>query len=90
MIHFKDFTPEIVKKGGLFKKTEFESLEQTIERLNNWKKGNSRIEIMNIETVVLPNIHNSREEGSEDPDLLTSGEMGTQWHQFIRVWYQLR
>lgn len=88
MIHFKDFTPQIVKKGGLFKSDEFETFDQTLKRFNDWSKQTPDIEIINIETVVLPNIHSSREEGSEDTDLGTYGDVPTQWHQFIRVWYK--
>ena len=88
MIDFIDFIPQMIKKGGLFKSDEFESMDTIIGRLNYWKEEYPQHKILNIETVVLPNIHSSREEGSEDTDLLTTGEMQTKWHQFIRVWFE--
>ena len=48
----------------------------------------SVVDVVNVETVVLPNIWSQYEEGTTDPALHTSGDMASQWNQFIRVWYR--
>ncbi len=83
-ISFKDFAPQITKKG--FFTTEMESFQQALDAANAWI-GEHSVEVINIETVVLPEIW--REDGTTDTSLTTSGEMMSSWHQFIRVWYRL-
>ena len=50
------------------------------------KTPRNRLDIVTVETVVLPNLWD--EEGSEDPEITTSGDMMSTWHQFVRVWYR--
>ncbi len=71
--------------GGFFTSAKFETLDRTLKRANDWitKK---QLDVLNIETVVLPAMHESSEEGSKDASLETSRH-GEFWHQFIRVWY---
>lgn len=64
-----------------------ESTRDALNRANEWAKT-SGVEVINIETVVLPNIHRRGEEGTEDPQLRTSVENSNEWYQFIRVWYR--
>ncbi len=87
---FKDFVPAQLAKGGLFSKAEYESLQKLLQDLDDWIEQNPEIMVVNVETVVLPNIHAKREEGSEDPELIASEMDGTytRWHQFFRVWYK--
>lgn len=87
MIHFKDFVPEVKDKGGIFRPPVVELFAETLIEANTWLAHN-KVDVVNIETVVLPNIHSKGEEGSVDTQLHTAGEMGSYWHQFIRVWYQ--
>ena len=82
MIRFEDFAPRMLKSG--FFGREFESFEAALAGANEWIDSNS-IDVVNIETVVLPQIW--RENGTTDVDLRISGEMSSSWHQFIRVWY---
>jgi hypothetical protein len=49
---------------------------------------NENIEVVNIETVVLPNIHDELEEGSMDTNLDTMSNSTSSWNQFVRVWYR--
>lgn len=88
-IAFKDFAPEVTKHAGIFRPATYEQLQQTVDRANAWIKAEG-ISLMSIETVVLPNIHSPREEGTTDPDLHATGINGAanHWNQFIRVWYQ--
>jgi len=87
-IAFKDFAPEVTKHAGIFSPATYEQLQQTVDRANAWIKAEA-VSLMNIETVVLPNIHSPSEEGTTDPDVRTSGDFASHWHQFIRVWYQI-
>lgn len=85
MIQFIDFVPDI-KKNFLIA-NDVESLESTMQRMNEWIRRNESYEIINIETVVLPNMHGRNEEGSEDPELYFA-EYKPVWYQFFRVWYR--
>ena len=82
-LRFKDFAPEIEKRG--FFKTEYESLQDCIMRANQWMAAEEP-DVVTVETVVLPNPWD--EEGSEDPEITTSGDMMSSWHQFVRIWYR--
>ncbi len=88
MIAYQDFVPRVKDRGGFLKPAQFDTLRASIFEANRWIRERN-IRVFNVETVVLPNIHLAHEEGSEDVALRTSGEMGANWHQFIRVWYEL-
>ena len=81
---FKDFKPEIKEKG--FFSNSYEPFKDSLQRANDWISAENP-EVLNVETVVLPNLR--QEEGSEDPDLCSSGDFATTWHQFVRVWYKV-
>lgn len=87
MIHYRDFVPEMISPPGLFTLAEHESFDAAVEDANHWIAQN-KIRVLNVETVVLPNIWSHFEEGTSDGALGTSGESPSHWHQFIRVWYQ--
>lgn len=87
MIQFRDFVPEMLSAPRLFKAGEYESMDAALAAANSWIKEYG-IKIVNVETVVLPNIWSRYEEGTTDVALGTSGEMPSHWHQFVRVWYQ--
>lgn len=87
MIKNKDFTPQITKKGGMFKSTKVEGFQEVVDHMNIWIAEN-KPEVITIETVVLPNIYDPDEEGSEDTMLGTGGQSNAHWYQFIRVWYR--
>lgn len=87
MIHFRDFEPRLLESAGLFKAAQYESVGVVLQEVNDWIHREN-IEVVNIETVVLPNIHSWNEEGTADPELITGGDVGSTWHQFFRVWYK--
>ncbi len=62
------------------------SFEECVAAARAWVEQNE-VEVINVETVVLPNIYRSGEEGTSDPELRTSGDMHSRWYQFVRVWY---
>lgn len=87
MIKYIDFTPKVTKKGGLFKSTEIETFGDIVASMNEWITSENP-DVLNVETVLLPNIHDSDEEGSEDTMLGTGRESSSHWYQLIRVWYK--
>ena len=87
MIAYKDFVPAETSAGGWFQMPTREQLLESLARANEWISVNN-LDVINVETVVLPNIHAAGEEGSTDVQIRTSGEMSAYWYQFIRVWYR--
>ena len=87
MVLFKDFVPERIKKSGFLSGAKYQALEDKVVEANKWASDNG-FKIVNVETVVLPNIWDEDEDGSEDVDILTSGTNSSTWHQFIRIWYR--
>jgi len=83
MITYKDFAPQMTKKG--FFSTTFQTFDEAVLAANQWIQQ-TQVEIVNIETVVLPEMWS--EDGTTDTELTTSGEMMSSWYQFIRVWYR--
>jgi hypothetical protein len=86
MIRHQDFVPRMVTPSIMFKPATFEPFEEALAEANQWISEN-QIQVVSVETVVLPNIWNRWEEGTKDPALGT-GESPAHWHQFIRVWYR--
>ena len=87
MIGYRDFLPRQLKAPGFFKTAEYENFNAAVTAANDWLQR-SGLQVINIETVVLPNLYNPGEEGSGDAQLRTSGEMSSHWYQFLRVWYE--
>jgi hypothetical protein len=87
MILFRDFVPEQTSSGGLFQMPQYASLADSLKEANEWI-DELQIDVINVETVVLPNLHSPHEEGSRDPGIRASGEMSSMWNQFIRVWFR--
>lgn len=86
MMKIKDFVPEKTK-GGFFKPGKVEAFDEVMEKMNQWINQND-INVVNVETVLLPNIHDPEEEGSTDTELWTGGAVSSHWYQLLRVWYQ--
>jgi hypothetical protein len=87
MIGFRDFVPPRISEPGFLRDAEHESFDAAVEAANQWIHA-EHIKVINIETVVLPNIFARWEEGSTDSSLGTSGESPSHWYQFVRVWYR--
>jgi hypothetical protein len=87
MLHYRDFVPRRVKPPAFFSPGEHETFDAALAAANAWIAANA-VRLVNVETVVLPNIWSRYEEGSQDTSLGTSGESPSFWHQFIRVWYE--
>ncbi|HCX20435.1 MAG: hypothetical protein CMB80_13735 [Flammeovirgaceae bacterium] len=83
----KDFVPE-KSKGGMFKSGKMQTFQEVLDIANDWIAQNPQYNVVNVETVVLPNIHEKDEEGSTDTELWTGGESSSNWYQLVRVWYK--
>ena len=84
---FRDFVPKQLSDFGVFKVAEYESFHAAVAAANRWIRD-SGVEVIQLETVVLPNIWSKYEEGSIDASIGASGGMTSHWHQFLRVWYR--
>jgi len=80
---YKDFFPEVLSSG--FFSEEHESLTATVARANQWVEAR-KVRVLNVETVVLPNIESAEEAG--EVGIRTSGEVSSHWYQVVRVWYE--
>lgn len=87
MLRYKDFVPKQITAPGLFKDGDHESFEHAVEAANQWLTE-TKVKLVSLETVVLPNIWSRWEEGSADASIGTSGDTPSRWHQFLRCWYQ--
>ena len=87
MLKYKDFVPKQIAAPGFFEAGEHETFDDAVVAANDWMASNN-IRLVNIETVVLPNIWSKWEEGSADASIGTSGDSPSRWHQFLRCWYQ--
>jgi hypothetical protein len=88
MLAFKDFAPQQTAPSALFKAAEFESLEAVVAAVNAWIEIES-IAVVNVETVVLPNLLASRHGGTADPNVAVMPGFAGSWNQFVRVWYRV-
>ena len=91
---FKDFVPKrmanagVVKFLGLSLPTDtFESFEDCVRAAGQWIETN-KVDVISVETVVLPNIYAPHEEGPTDPALGVRGDFPAFWYQFVRVWHR--
>jgi hypothetical protein len=89
MIAFRDFAPRQVSAPALLRPATFEPLERALEEANEWVRSNG-IEVLNVETVVLPNLWSPYSRGTADPNQMLQPEFAVAWNQFIRVWYRAR
>lgn len=87
MITYQDFVPRQTGAGGFLSFPTYENLDACVAEANQWIAAN-QVDVVNIETVLLPNMFRHGEEGTVDAHLKTSGEMHSTWHQFIRVWHR--
>jgi hypothetical protein len=82
-IAFKDFFPQVTRSG--FLSSDYESFAQVVQRANDWM-ASSGVNVLNVETVVLPNVNTAEE--AQQTNIRTSGEMSSYWRQIIRIWYE--
>jgi hypothetical protein len=94
MIKCKDFAPRITDRGPFGGASEYESFSEVVNAANQWIES-SKIQTINVETVVLPD----RIEGTSDgvygltvsngfyPVMVSQG-LTINCFQCVRVWYK--
>jgi len=88
MIAFKDFAPQQIKPGGLLSLPVYEMFDSAVQAANAWVTGES-VHVLNVETVLLPNLWRGGGKGTGDPLVRAQGgDFPVDWSQFVRVWYQ--
>ena len=86
MISFQDFVPPQLQPPGFLTVAKYAPVEQAVQAANEWISQYG-VKVLNVETVVLPNMAVPGEGGTGDAQLRTSGDMASFWYQFVRVWY---
>lgn len=89
MIEYIDFVPEKLTPSRPLGEPDFETLRDCLDRANAWI-AEQGADVVNVETVVLPQLHDPNEEGSEDVNLRQNDDYVTPWNQFLRVWYRTK
>ena len=87
MIRFRDFVPTLLERASLDGPARYEPFSQAVEMMNNWVSAND-IDVVTVETVVLPNMHRPQAGGPDTASLESVPQYATTWHQFVRVWYR--
>lgn len=91
-MNFRDFVPRSIETRARFldiefPETTFETFDACVDAARAWI-AEEGIDVINLETVVLPNIYEPNEAGTTDADLVASSEIRTHWYQFLRVWHR--
>lgn len=86
MLAHQDFVPKQLAAAAFLKAAEYESFEAAVKAADEWISQN-HIDVINVETVVLPNIH-AWGQGSSAAAYHQPDNFGASWFQFIRVWYR--
>ena len=84
MFNFQDFFPRITRQGIM--RTESETLSKAVQSANEWVNAN-RIEVINIETILLPNMTNGNTK-KRAYHIAGHDFASANWIQVVRVWYR--
>lgn len=87
MLRYIDFVPKMIREPKLLQAGEHENFDACVAAANGWLAAHPGVKLIQLETVVLPNIWSRYEEGSSDAALVASVSYPNQWHQFLRCWY---
>lgn len=87
MIRFKDFEAVVLKPGGLLSHPRKKGLDSALGELNRWVDSEG-VEVINVETVLLPNLHSQENPTTRDALMTTSLKLSSTWSQIVRVWYR--
>lgn len=88
MLRYIDFVPKMIRAPGVFHPGEHEDFAACVTAANQWLAAQPGFKLVQLETVVLPNIWCRYEEGSGDAALIASVSHPNSWHQFLRCWYE--
>jgi hypothetical protein len=80
-LQYKDFSPPAVEHKVF--STEYESFSEVVALANEWIRD-SGVTVLNVETVVLPNLQEAKNTAQV---MKTTGQSGCYLFQVLRVWY---
>ncbi|MBE8970712.1 hypothetical protein IQ277_32240 [Nostocales cyanobacterium LEGE 12452] len=94
MIQCKDFAPRITERGPFGGASDYESFSEVVSEVNQWIE-NTTIQVINVETVVLPDSLKSTSDGVYGvtvsngvyPVMISQG-VTANCFQCVRVWYR--
>jgi hypothetical protein len=94
MIQCKDFAPRITERGPFGGAADYESFSEVVSEVNQWIES-STIQVINVETVVLPDSLKSTSDGDYGltvssgfhPVMISQG-VTVNCFQCVRVWYR--
>jgi hypothetical protein len=94
MIKFQDFAPRITKRGPFGGSAGYESFSEVVSAANQWIEDRT-IQVINVETVVLPDSSEGTSDGVYGvtlsngvyPVMLSQG-LTINCFQCVRVWYR--
>lgn len=82
---YKDFAPQVIRRGPFGGVIEVEAFSEAVSAANQWIENRS-VQVMNIETVVLPLNSNSTNHGAYGFTIVNG--VAVNWYQCVRVWYR--
>ena len=88
MISFQDFAPRPLPTPGVgfSQAVRFETFDQAVVAANAWIQQYG-VQVINVETVVLPSVYKPNAQGTLDSNLHTMADGSSHWYQILRVWY---
>jgi hypothetical protein len=94
MIQCKDFAPRITERGPFGGASDYESFSKVLSEVNQWI-ASTTIQVINVETVVLPDSLKSTSDGVYGvtvsngvyPVVISQG-VTIKCFQCVRVWYR--
>jgi hypothetical protein len=81
ILQYKDFSPSAVEHKVF--STEYESFSEVVALANEWIRD-SGVTVLNVETVVLPNLQEAKNTAQV---MKTTGQSGCYLFQVLRVWH---
>ncbi|MFK7801228.1 MAG: hypothetical protein AB8G95_06335 [Anaerolineae bacterium] len=87
MIQYKDFFPNVTNSSLLGIVRAADSFDAVVKVANNWA-ASTPVEVVNIETVLIPQYHVVKESPKSQEGVYTEGHNPTHWYQGIRIWYR--
>jgi hypothetical protein len=88
VIRYKDFAPKVIRRRPLKGVIEIESFSEVVSAANQWIE-NRLVQVMNVETVVLPLDHTESDNTNSGMHRVTQAlSSPIKSYQFVRVWYK--
>ncbi|WP_438961258.1 hypothetical protein [Nonlabens sp.] len=84
-INYIDFEPEVITKS-FWKGNEYESTKEVLERVNEWIRKNYNSKIINVETMLMPNMRYNKKNSNTKTINMSGGYV--YMIEVVRVWYK--